>query len=77
MFRRGLLDRFAPRCAGRGWGILMEFIIRVYRSEAVTVSVPTSYRPRSKGRSKVTNWRTIRANLTELWMVRGYLTNGA
>jgi glycosyltransferase involved in cell wall biosynthesis len=73
MFRRGLLDRLAPRCKGRGWGILMEFIIRVHRSEAVTVSVPTSYRPRSRGRSKVNNWRTVRANLLELWMVRSYL----
>lgn len=74
MFRRRLLDRFPPRCRGRGWGVLMEFIIRVYRSDAVTVSVPTSYRPRLKGRSKVNNWRTIRANLLELWAVRGHLS---
>jgi glycosyltransferase involved in cell wall biosynthesis len=74
MFRRRLLDRFAPRCGGRGWGVLMEFIIRVHRGDAVTVSIPTSYRPRLKGRSKVNNWRTVRANLAELWAVRSYLS---
>lgn len=77
MFRRRLLDRLAPRCDGRGWGVLMEFIIRVHRSDAVTVSVPTSYRPRLKGRSKVNNWRTVRANLLELWAVRGHLSSGS
>jgi glycosyltransferase involved in cell wall biosynthesis len=76
MFRRQLLDQFAPRCGGRGWGALMEFIIRVHRSDAVTVSVPTRYRPRLQGRSKVNNWRTIRSNLRELWQVRGYLSSG-
>src|SRR5262245_21858832 len=70
MFRRELLDRFTPECKGRGWGILMEFIIRVHHSDAITASVPTSYRPRLKGRSKVNNWRTIRANLSEMWLVR-------
>jgi len=77
MFRRRLLDRFAPRCGGRGWGVLMEFVLRVHRSDAATVSVPTSYRPRLRGRSKVNNWRTIRANLGELWAVRGHLSKGA
>jgi dolichol-phosphate mannosyltransferase len=73
MFRRQLLQRFAPHCTGRGWGVLMEFILKVHRGGAVTVSVPTGYRPRLKGQSKVNNWRTVRANLAELWEVRGYL----
>ena len=77
MFRRRLLDRFGPHCGGRGWGVLMEFILRVHRSDAVTASVPTAYRPRLKGRSKVNNWRTIRANLGELWRVRGYLSSAS
>jgi dolichol-phosphate mannosyltransferase len=75
MFRRHLLQRFPPHCTGRGWGVLMEFIIKVHRSGAATVSVPTGYRPRLKGRSKVNNWRTIRANLAELWVVRGQLSS--
>jgi len=75
MFRRRLLDRFAPHCQGRGWGVLMEFILRVHRSEAATISVPTSYRPRLRGRSKVNNWRTIRANLAELWAVRDQIAH--
>lgn len=74
MFRRALLERFTPRCRGRGWGVLMEFIIRAYRGEATLASVPTGYRPRTRGRSKVNNWRTVRANLTELWAVRGHLS---
>jgi glycosyltransferase involved in cell wall biosynthesis len=73
MFRRRLLLRFPPQCTGRGWGVLMEFIINAHRGGAVTVSIPTGYRPRLKGRSKVNNWRTIRANLAELWVVRGHL----
>lgn len=73
MFRRMLLGRFRPRCTGRGWGVLMEFIIRVQRSGASTVSIPTSYRPRRIGHSKVNNWQTIRANLAELWAVRSHL----
>ncbi|HEY9506475.1 MAG TPA: glycosyltransferase family 2 protein [Gemmatimonadales bacterium] len=75
MFRRHLLERFPPQCTGRGWGVLMEFIIKVHRGGAATVSVPTSYRPRLKGRSKVNNWRTIRANLVELWVVRDHLSS--
>jgi dolichol-phosphate mannosyltransferase len=73
MFRRKLLQLFPPRCTGRGWGVLMEFVIKVHRSGAATVSVPTGYRPRLKGRSKVNNWGTIRANLVELWVVRSHL----
>jgi glycosyltransferase involved in cell wall biosynthesis len=73
MFRRRLLERFPPRCRGRGWGVLMEFIVKVHRGGGATVSVETGYRPRLKGRSKVNNWRTIRANLAELWVVRRHL----
>jgi glycosyltransferase involved in cell wall biosynthesis len=74
MFRRILLEHFALRSKGRGWGVLMEFIIRVQRSGGRTKSVPTSFRPRVSGRSKVNNWRTIYANLMEVWALRRCLT---
>jgi glycosyltransferase involved in cell wall biosynthesis len=77
MFRRGLLNRFGPRCTGRGWGVLMEFLLRAHQGDAALVSVPISYRPRARGRSKVNNWQTVRANVTELWAVRHHLSRNA
>ena len=71
MFRRRLLESVDLHSDGRGWVVLMEFIIRVTRLGAKTASLPTSVRPRRTGHSKVTNLRTINANLRELWKLRG------
>jgi dolichol-phosphate mannosyltransferase len=71
MFRRVLLDDLHLHSNGRGWVVLMEFIIRATRCGARTISLPTPVRPRLSGRSKVTNIRTIKANLWELWKLRG------
>jgi dolichol-phosphate mannosyltransferase len=66
MFRRDLLDRFRLVSGGRSWVVLMEFIIRAARSGARYESVPTAVRPREHGSSKVNNWRTIRATMTQM-----------
>jgi glycosyltransferase involved in cell wall biosynthesis len=71
MFRRRLLEDLQLRSSGRGWVVLMEFIIRATRLGARTISLPTPVRPRMNGRSKVTNLSTIKANLRELWKLRG------
>jgi dolichol-phosphate mannosyltransferase len=71
MFRRRLLERVRLQSDGRGWVVLMELIIRATRLGAKTASLPTSVRPRRTGHSKVTNLRTINANLRELWKLRG------
>jgi glycosyltransferase involved in cell wall biosynthesis len=71
MFRRRLLESIDLYSEGRGWVVLMELIVRVTRLGAKTISLPTSVRPRRTGHSKVTNLRTINANLRELWKLRG------
>jgi glycosyltransferase involved in cell wall biosynthesis len=73
MFRRGLLDAVPLRSEGRGWGVVMEFVLRVWRSGHRVVSLPTRVRPRSHGRSKVNNLRTISANVRQMLALRRIL----
>jgi glycosyltransferase involved in cell wall biosynthesis len=65
MFRRSLLQHIKLRSTGRGWAVVMEFILRVSRSGHRVVSVPTEMRPRSQGESKVNNFGTIVSNLRQ------------
>lgn len=67
LFRRALLADHPLVSDGRGWAVLMEFILRVHRGRHRVVGVPNTLRPRAAGHSKVNNWRTIRANLRQLW----------
>jgi glycosyltransferase involved in cell wall biosynthesis len=73
MFRRRLLDEMELKSTGRGWGVLMELIIRVSRGGYRLVSVPTEMRPRMIGKSKVNNLSTIWANLRQVLELRRYL----
>jgi glycosyltransferase involved in cell wall biosynthesis len=73
MVRRSLLDRIELCSSGRGWGIVMELVLKTSRGGYRTVSVPTEIRPRTSGRSKVRNLRTIWANLKQLLTIRRYL----
>lgn len=73
MFRRSLLDSFELQSTGRGWAILMEFIIRTVRGGYRVMSIPTTMRPRLNGHSKVNNLATIWANLKQVIMLRSYL----
>ena len=66
MIRRDLLQRIPLSSAGRGWAVVMEFILKASRSGARIESVPTAIRPRTHGASKVNNWRTILANVRQL-----------
>lgn len=78
MFRRGLLAELPPlRSSGRGWAVLMEFILRTSRAGYRVVSVPTDMRPRMSGESKVNNWRTILSNLAQLRTLHGMLREEA
>ena len=70
MFRRELLQGRAFRSTGRGWGILMEFILQCSREGRRMISVPTSCRLRVHGESKVSNVRTILSILRQLWALR-------
>jgi glycosyltransferase involved in cell wall biosynthesis len=70
MFRRSLLQGLDLRSTGRGWGVLMEFLIRAVRRGARTTSVPTELRARKAGVSKVQNSRTIWSNLRQVMVLR-------
>jgi len=70
MFRRAMLEELGVKPGGRGWGVLMEIIVRAKRHQLNIVSVPTSLRARASGKSKVHNVRSIRANINQaiaLW----------
>jgi hypothetical protein len=73
MFKRMLLDKFELKSSGRGWAIVMEFIIRTHRGGYRTISLPTEVRPRMSGKSKVNNLPTILANLKQVFILRRYL----
>ena len=69
MFRRSLLDALPLRSTGRSWAILMELIVKAARSGFRLVSEPTEMRPRTAGKSKVLNVRTILGSLKETLML--------
>ncbi len=73
MLRRSVLQAIPLRSTGRGWGIVMEMILRVHRAGYRIVSIPTTVRPRAHGESKVNNVRNIRANVAQLLTLRGTL----
>jgi hypothetical protein len=73
MIRRELLRDIPLSSTGRGWAVVMEFILKAARAGARIDSVPTTVRPRSHGESKVNNWRTIVANLRQLLTLRRHL----
>jgi hypothetical protein len=73
MIRRELLREIPLTSAGRGWAVVMEFILKAARSGARIESVPTAIRPRTHGESKVNNWRTIVANFRQLLSLRRHL----
>ncbi|MFC1576155.1 glycosyltransferase family 2 protein [Candidatus Omnitrophota bacterium] len=70
MFRRTLLDGLKLKSSGRSWTILMELIVRTRKTGHRIVSVPTGFRPRAEGRSKVNNFATIWVNLTQVLALR-------
>jgi glycosyltransferase involved in cell wall biosynthesis len=73
MFRRSLLSRHTLQSQGRGWAVLLEFIIRCARDECRIVNVATGVRPRTHGTSKVNNLRTIWSNLCQVLALRKIL----
>lgn len=73
LFRRSLLDGMRLRSTGRGWGILMEFLLRAGRGGARYVNRTTTLRARTAGRSKVNNLRTILANVRQMLTLRSLL----
>jgi glycosyltransferase involved in cell wall biosynthesis len=73
MARRELLVALPLRSTGRGWAILMEFIIRGVRQHWRVQSVATSIRPRASGHSKVNNVRNVASNFIQMVALRRLL----
>jgi dolichol-phosphate mannosyltransferase len=73
MFRRVLLDGMALASRGRGWTVLMEFILRAQRKGARIKNLPITLRPRASGTSKVNNLRSITSNLQQVLALRLHL----
>jgi glycosyltransferase involved in cell wall biosynthesis len=73
MFRRELLRDTPLRSQGRGWTVLMEFILRQTRRGARIKNVPITIRPRASGGSKVNNLPSIVSNLRQVLALRLYL----
>jgi hypothetical protein len=70
MFRRVLLADLRIEPGGRGWGVLMEILVKASRAHLRIVSVLTPLRARQSGHSKVTNVRSVYANVIQavvLW----------
>ncbi len=70
MFRTALVKDVHLHLQGRGWGIILEFILRVARGPYRVRSTPTALRQRMSGESKVMNTKTIRANVEQLLELR-------
>lgn len=70
MFRRALLGELNIRPAGRGWGVLMEIIVKSVRSNRRIIAEPTALRGRMSGASKVNNLRSVWANVRQALELR-------
>ena len=70
MLRRELLQELRLVSRGRGWAIVMEFILRASQGGYRIASEPTTYRPRIHGTSKVNNLKSISSNFTQLLELR-------
>ena len=73
MFRRELLRDTRLVSRGRGWTVLMEFILREARAGARIKNLPIVIRPRASGTSKVNNLRSVVSNLRQVLALRLYL----
>lgn len=70
MFKRKLLEEFTLKSSGRSWTVLMELIIRAQKGRCKIISVPTMFRKRLHGKSKVNNIPTIWANFYQMIALR-------
>lgn len=75
MFRRSLAQRIELNSRGRGWGVIMELIVRAVRSGASHTSIPIPIFPRQDGHSKAVTPTAVLANLRELLLLAWRLKN--
>ena len=73
MVRRSALAAHPLLSEGRGWGIVLEMVLRMVRAGHSYVGVHTKLTPRRFGHSKVQNATTILANLKQVLGLRALL----
>ena len=73
MLRTSVLAHTPLHTQGRGWGVVMEMVLKIHRGGHRVASVLTPFRPRMAGRSKVNNVRTVWANLKQALVLRNNL----
>ena len=76
MFKRSLLNAFELMSSGRGWVVVMEFIMRAKIHKYKIISVPTGFRSRTHGKSKINNLSAICSNLHQAIMLRWCFKRG-
>lgn len=70
MLRRTVLMKTPLHTQGRGWGVVMELVLKIHRGGYRVSSVLTPFRPRMAGHSKVNNVRSVWANLVQAMAMR-------
>jgi dolichol-phosphate mannosyltransferase len=70
MFRRSLLAEMGIQPGGRGWGVLMEILVRSARAGLHIESMHITLRPRAAGVSKVNNMKSVVANVRQALELR-------
>lgn len=74
MIRKAVLDATPLLSTGRGWGIVMELILRVFRANRYRITnLPTRLLARQFGTSKANTFRNIVANMRQLLTLRRLL----
>ena len=70
MLRSSVLGEITLVTTGRGWGVVMEMVLKVHRRGYRVASQQTPFRPRMAGHSKVNNLRSVWANLSQALVLR-------
>ena len=71
MIKTSLLKEINLKTEGRGWGVLLELFIKIYRSKKYKIiNIPNYIEERKFGKSKVNNLKTIYANFIEMLKMR-------
>ncbi len=71
MIKTYILKETKLNTFGRGWGVLLELFIKVYRNKKYKIlNIPNIIKEREFGKSKVNNLKTIHANILEMLKMR-------
>ena len=70
MLRTEMLKKISLVSSGRGWTVIIEFIIKASRQNFKIKSIPTDLSKRVSGKSKVINTKTVTSNFLQILKLR-------